>query len=95
MTRSTALLFAIMYTSSQQESLSLLYLEVSTVHGQTVENNGLTAYGRLSWTVHILGRQRFVNGLSTGFQRFVNGLSTVCQRFVNGLSLHSYGKLFL
>ena len=38
------------------------YLEVSTVHGQTVENNSLNTYGRLSWTVNILGRQRFVNG---------------------------------
>ena len=36
-------------------------LEVSTVHGQTVENNGLTAYSSLSWTVNILGRQRLVN----------------------------------
>ena len=34
-------------------------------HGPTVENNGLTAYGRLSWIANILGRQQFVNCLST------------------------------
>ena len=38
---------------------------VSTVHGQTVENNSLTAYDCLSWTMDILVHQRFVNILST------------------------------
>ena len=28
-------------------------LELSTFHGQTVENNSVNAYGRLSWTVNI------------------------------------------
>ena len=32
------------------------------VHDQTVENNGLTAYGCLLWTVNILGHQHLVNG---------------------------------
>ena len=41
-----------------------LELEVSTVHSQTMENNGLTAYSSMSWTVNILGRQRLVNGSS-------------------------------
>ena len=41
-----------------------LTLEVSMVHGQTVGNNGLTPYGCLLWTVDIIGRQQFVNGLS-------------------------------
>ena len=35
---------------------------MSTVHGQTVGNNDLAAYGCLSY---ISGRQQFVNGLST------------------------------
>ena len=38
----------------------VLWLDLSMVHGQTLENNGLTAYGRLPWTVNILGRQRLV-----------------------------------
>ena len=37
-------------------------VELSMVHGKTVEKNSLTAYGRLSWTVNILGRQQLVNG---------------------------------
>ena len=41
------------------------------VHSQTVENNCLTAYGRLPWTVNVLGRQRFINGSSTVRQRLV------------------------
>ena len=62
------------HRSQPQEYKSFLpWLEVSTVHGQTVKNNGLTAYGRLLWIVNILGRQCFVNGASTVFQWFVNG----------------------
>ena len=42
-----------------------VFIEVSTVHGKTIENNSLTAYGSLPWTVNILG-------LSTVHQRLVN-----------------------
>ena len=31
--------------------------------GQIVENNGWTAYSHLSWTVDVLGPERFVHGL--------------------------------
>ena len=44
---------------------------MSTVHDKTAENKSLTAYGRLLWTVNILGRQWFVNGLSTVSQQLV------------------------
>ena len=36
-------------------------VEVSTAQGQTIENNGLTAYSCLYWTVNILGHQCFIN----------------------------------
>ena len=39
-------------------------LALSTVHGQTVENNRLTDYTRLYWNMNILGHQRFVNSYS-------------------------------
>ena len=44
---------------------------MSTVHDKTAEKKSLTAYGRLLWTVNILGRQWFVNGLSTVSQQLV------------------------
>ena len=34
------------------------------VHGQTVKNNGLTVYGRMSWIVNISDHQRFINSYS-------------------------------
>ena len=54
-----------MLKMSHNRSLLPREVEVSTVHSQTVENNSITAYGHLSWNVNILGRQRFVKGLST------------------------------
>ena len=36
--------------------------DMSAVHGQSVENNGLNTYGRPSRTVHISGHQQLVNG---------------------------------
>ena len=48
-------------TCNKWFEMSIPKLNVSIVHVQTVENNGLTAYGFLLWTVNILGSQQIFN----------------------------------